>query len=79
MGEAGALSAAGNSLAVAEEFMARLPMRKASWRLRESRELTVAFGDAFAIALAQAEQASVITGDGEIRRRGLVAVDWVGL
>ena len=38
----------------------------------------VAFGDAFAIALAQSEHASVITGDAEIRRCGLVAVDWVG-
>jgi predicted RecA/RadA family phage recombinase len=38
----------------------------------------VAFGDAFAIALARAEQGSVITGDGEIRRCGLVPVDWVG-
>jgi predicted nucleic acid-binding protein len=39
----------------------------------------VAFGDAFAIALAQSENGSVITGDGEIRRCGLVEVDWVGL
>jgi len=39
----------------------------------------VAFGDAFAVALAQAERASVITGDGEIRRCGVVAVDWVGV
>ncbi len=38
----------------------------------------VAFGDAFAIALAQAEDASVITGDPEIRRCGIVPVDWVG-
>jgi hypothetical protein len=33
----------------------------------------------FAIALAQAEQGSVINGDGEIRRFGLVPVDRVGL
>jgi hypothetical protein len=38
----------------------------------------VAFGDAFAIALAQAEQASVITGDNEIRRCAVVQVDWIG-
>jgi len=38
----------------------------------------VAFSDAFAIALAQAENGSVITGDDEIRRCGLVPVDWVG-
>jgi predicted nucleic acid-binding protein len=39
----------------------------------------VAFGDSFAIALAEAEDGSVITGDGEIRRCGVVPVDWVGL
>jgi hypothetical protein len=39
----------------------------------------VAFGDSFAIALAQAEQARVIPGDGEIRRCGLVLVDSVGV
>ena len=38
----------------------------------------VAFGDAFAIALAQAERASVITGDDEIRQCALVPVDWIG-
>jgi ribonuclease VapC len=38
----------------------------------------VSFSDAFAIALAQAEKASVITGDGEIRKCAVVPVDWVG-
>ncbi len=38
----------------------------------------VAYGDSFAIALAQAEDASVVTGDDEIRQCGLVPVDWVG-
>ena len=38
----------------------------------------VALGDAFAIALAQSEGATVITGDQEIRRCKLVPVDWVG-
>jgi predicted nucleic acid-binding protein len=38
----------------------------------------VSYSDAFAIALAQAEKASVITGDDEIRRCGLVPVDWIG-
>jgi len=38
----------------------------------------IAYGDSFAIALAQAEGASVITGDPEIRESGLVLVDWVG-
>jgi len=39
----------------------------------------VAFGDAFAIALAHSEDASVITGDNEIRRCGVVQVDWIGV
>jgi predicted nucleic acid-binding protein len=38
----------------------------------------VSFRDAFAIALAQAEQASVITGDDEIRQCAMVPVDWIG-
>lgn len=38
----------------------------------------VSFSDAFAIALAQAENASVITGDDEIRRCGAVRVHWIG-
>jgi ribonuclease VapC len=38
----------------------------------------VSYSDAFAISLAQSENASVITGDPEIRQCGLVAVDWLG-
>jgi predicted nucleic acid-binding protein len=38
----------------------------------------VSFSDAFAIALAQTENASVITGDNEIRQCALVPVDWIG-
>jgi len=38
----------------------------------------VAFGDAFAIALAQSEKASVITGDDEIRQCAVAPVDWIG-
>ncbi len=73
---------------VAEEFLRRLPslpirivlpdedaiMRAA--RIKAAH--AVAFGDAFAIALAQAEEASIITGDPEIRRCGIVPVDWIG-
>lgn len=73
---------------LAEEFLARLPslpvrivlpdedgiMRAA--RIKAAHP--VAFGDAFAIALAQAEQASVITGDDEIRQCAVVPVDWIG-
>lgn len=38
----------------------------------------VAFGDAFAIALANEERAAVITGDEEIRRCRIVPVEWIG-
>jgi predicted nucleic acid-binding protein len=37
----------------------------------------LSYSDAFAISLAQSEKASVITGDDEIRRCGLVPVDWL--
>lgn len=77
------------SPAVAREFMTRLPSLPirvvlpdeegimAAARIKAAHP--VAFGDAFAIALAQAERASVITGDDEIRRCGVVEVDWVGV
>ena len=73
---------------VAEEFMTRLPSLPirvvlpdedgimAAARVKAGH--AVAFGDAFAIALAQAEGASVITGDEEIRKCALTPVDWVG-
>ncbi len=77
-----------DSAAVADEFFTRLPSLPIRVVLPDEEGIMaaarikavhpVAFGDAFAIALAQAEQASVITGDDEIRRCGLVAVDWVG-
>ena len=75
-------------LAVAEEFLTRLPSLPirlvlpdeagvmAAARVKASH--AVALGDAFAIALAQNAKASVITGDPEIRRSKLVPVDWVG-
>jgi predicted nucleic acid-binding protein len=78
-----------NSAAIAEEFITRLPSLPirvvlptqdgimAAARIKAG--YAVAFGDAFAIALAQAEGASIITGDGEIKRCGVVPVDWVGL
>lgn len=76
------------SLHVAEEFLKRLPSLPirvmlpdengimAAARVKASN--AVALGDAFAIALAMTNGASVITGDGEIRRCPLVAVDWIG-
>ena len=76
------------SPAVAEEFLARLPSLPIRTVLADEEGIMaaarikaahpVAFGDAFAIGLAQAEQASVITGDDEIRRCALVPVDWIG-
>jgi predicted nucleic acid-binding protein len=75
-------------LAVAEEFLARLPSLPIRLVLpdedgiiaaaRVKASCAVAFGDAFAISLAQSEGASVVTGDHEIRRCKLVPVDWVG-
>jgi len=72
----------------AEEFLSRLPSLPirlvlpdqdgilAAARVKAAHP--VAFSDSFAIALAQAENGSVITGDNEIRKCGLVPVDWVG-
>jgi predicted nucleic acid-binding protein len=88
VGEAFYTIAKRNSLADAERFLVRmwsLPIRiisptqddiMAAARIKASH--AIAFGDAFAIALAKSEEASVITGDEEIRRCGLVKVDWVG-
>ncbi|HXA67334.1 MAG TPA: type II toxin-antitoxin system VapC family toxin [Bryobacteraceae bacterium] len=74
--------------AVAEEFLARLPSLPIRLVLPDEEGImaaarvkaahSVALGDAFAIALAQSEGASVITGDHEIRRCKLVPVEWVG-
>jgi predicted nucleic acid-binding protein len=38
----------------------------------------VSYCDAFAISLAETQKASVMTGDKEIRKCGLVPVDWLG-
>jgi ribonuclease VapC len=76
------------SFTIAEEFLMRLPSLPIHLALPDEEEImaaarvkashAVALGDAFAIALAQSEGASVITGDQEIRRCKLVPVDWVG-
>jgi predicted nucleic acid-binding protein len=72
----------------AEEFLTRLPSLPirvvapseddimAAARVKAAHP--VAFGDAFAIALAQSNDAEVITGDDEIRRCRMVRVEWVG-
>jgi predicted nucleic acid-binding protein len=76
------------SLAVAEEFSTRLPSLSIRVVLPDEDGIMsaarikaahpVAFGDAFAIALAQAERSSVLTGDDEIRKCAVVPVDWIG-
>jgi predicted nucleic acid-binding protein len=77
-----------DNLGVAEEFLTRLPSLPirvispseddimAAARVKAAHP--VAFGDAFAIALAQSNDAEVITGDDEIRRCRMVRVEWVG-
>ena len=65
VGETFYILAKKKNMAIAEQFLKRLP----------SLSVHVAV---FAIALAQAEKASVITGGDEIRRTRLVPVDWVG-
>lgn len=72
----------------AEEFLHRLPSLPIRIVLPNEEDILaaarikaahpVAFADAFAIALAQAELASVMTGDEEIRQCGVVPVDWIG-
>jgi ribonuclease VapC len=72
----------------AEEFLNRLPSLPIRLVLPDEEGILaaaavkaahpVSFGDAFAIALAQTEQASVITGDDEIRQCAVVPVDWIG-
>lgn len=76
------------TLDIAEQFLVRLPSLPIRLVLPGEQEImaaarikgsaAIAFGDAFAIALARAEHASVITGDQEIRRCRLVPVDWIG-
>jgi len=88
VGETFYILAKRDSLALAQQFMTRLPSLPIRLVLPDEEGLmaaarikaahAVAFGDSFAIGLAQAEQGSVITGDGEIRRCGLVPVDWLG-
>jgi predicted nucleic acid-binding protein len=72
----------------AEEFLTRLPSLPIRVVSPDADDIMiaarikaahpVAFGDAFAIALAQSNDAEVITGDDEIRRCRMVRVDWVG-
>jgi uncharacterized protein with PIN domain len=72
---------------VADQFMSRLPSLPIRVVLPDEKGIMraarikaahpVAFGDSFAIALAQAEQASIITGGYEIRQCAVVPVDWI--
>ena len=88
VGETFYILAKRRGMAVAEEFLNALPSLPvhidlpdqegvmAAARIKASR--AVAYGDSFAIALAQATDSSVITGDNEIRECNLVPVDWIG-
>jgi len=77
-----------NSLSAAEQFLTRLPSLPIRVEVPDERRIIaaarirathrVAFGDAFAIALAQELNAAVITGDEEIRRCRAVPVEWIG-
>ena len=77
-----------NSPEVAEAFLIRLPSLPIRIMLPDEDGIMmaarikarhpVAFGDSFAIALAEVEQASIITGDNEIRQCAVVPVDWIG-
>jgi predicted nucleic acid-binding protein len=77
-----------DSMGVAEEFLTRLPSLPIRVVSPDADDILiaarikaahpVAFGDAFAIALARSNDAEVITGDDEIRRCRMVRVAWVG-
>jgi predicted nucleic acid-binding protein len=74
--------------AIAEQFFKRLPSLPIRMILPDEHDImsaarikaahAVAFGDAFAIALAKSLDASIITGDEEIRRCRLARVSWIG-
>jgi len=74
--------------AMADQFLTRVPSLPIALIAPDEQEIMraarikaahpIAFGDAFAISLAQALNASVITGDEEIRRCRAVRVTWIG-
>jgi predicted nucleic acid-binding protein len=73
---------------VAEAFLQRLPSLPVGMVLPDENGILaaarikaahpVAFGDAFAIALALEHKASVVTGDPEIRKCAAAPVHWLG-
>jgi predicted nucleic acid-binding protein len=75
------------SPSAAEEFLTRLPSLPIRVVSPDADDIMiaarikaahpVAFGDAFAIALARSNDAEVITGDDEIRRCRMVRVEWL--
>ena len=88
VGETFYILAKRRSVAIAEQFLKRLPSLPlrvvvpdeagilAAARIKAVQ--SVAYGDSFAIALARSNHASVITGDNEIRQCALLPVDWIG-
>lgn len=71
----------------AQEFLDRLPSLPVRMMLPDQDAILAAarikaafrlsYCDAFAVALAQAENGSVVTGDPEILACGLVPVEWI--
>ena len=59
-----------------EVFDADRPLTLAAAKLKV--RFSIAYADCFAVALAQAEKASVVTGDPEFRKvEGTVRIEWV--
>jgi hypothetical protein len=80
VGESFYILAKRQNMAVAEQFLKRLPSLPVHIVVPDQDGILAAarVKASHAIALAIAEKASVITGDEEIRQCGLVPVDWVG-
>jgi ribonuclease VapC len=88
IGEVYYISAKQRSLEKAEEFLHRLetlPIRRVSNSFADILEAArikaqypISYADAFAVATAQREQATIVTGDPEFRQvEHLVAVEWL--
>jgi predicted nucleic acid-binding protein len=88
VGETFYILAKRRDLTLAEAFLNRLPSLPIQVVVPDRAGIIVAarikavhpiaYGDSLAIALAQGENGTVITGDPEIAKCGLVAVDWIG-
>jgi predicted nucleic acid-binding protein len=88
-GEAFYMISRKDSRRAADEFLVRLPSLPirlvvpdeasivAAARLKSTRKIS--YADGFAAALAQRENAALMTGDPELREMGdVLAIDWIG-